>query len=67
MFSVIKTIWYIFCAPGYAILWFNYFFPSEWGKKRNVARFGRSYRNKHVMAPIYAVGFYFMLLLIASS
>lgn len=36
MLSVIKVIWYIICAPGYAILWFNYFFPTEWGKKETL-------------------------------
>ena len=67
MFSVIKSLWYLVCAPGYVILWLNYFFPTEWGKKRNVARSGRSFRNKHVMAPIYAAGFYFTVLIILAN
>ena len=65
--SPVKAIWYILCLPGYVIIWFNFFFPTEWGKKRNVARSGRAYRNKHVMAPIYAAGFYFIMLMIINS
>ena len=50
-----KILRYVLFFPGYALLWFMYYFPTERGKGRNVVRGGRSWRNRHVMAPIYTV------------
>ncbi len=51
-------LWRLLCLPGYAWLWVTFYFPSEWGKKRNVSRTGRQWRSRHVFAPIYSVIFY---------
>ena len=60
-------IWRLFCAPGTIFISVKYFFPTEWGKDRNVAKSGRDYHNVGVMAPIYSIVFYFGLILILSG
>jgi len=52
------TLWRLICLPGYAWLWVTFYFPTEWGKKRNVSRTGRQWRSRHVFAPIYSVFIY---------
>lgn len=51
---IFNWIWGLYCLPGHIIIWFNFFFPKEWGNKRNVAISGRAFRSKGVMAPIYS-------------
>ncbi|MEI6882071.1 MAG: hypothetical protein WCK82_12180 [Bacteroidota bacterium] len=58
-----KLIW----APGYAILYIAYLFPKEWGKKRNVAQSGRQWKHRDVLAPIYSVIFYLVLIFLIIS
>ena len=55
-----KMIWYVLWAPGYIVLWLGFFFPTESGKNRNVAKTGRSWRNRHIMAPIYTIGLLYL-------
>ena len=60
-------IWRLFCAPGTIFIYAQYFFPTEWGKKRNVAKSARDYRYGGVMAPIYSIVFYIGLILMFSG
>jgi hypothetical protein len=63
---VSRLIWDIYCLPGHILIWYNFFFPKEWGKKRNVATSGRAFRSKGVMAPIYSFFLWiFILMLVA--
>lgn len=59
-----SILWRLFCLPGYVLLAFAFFFPTEWGKNRNVSMSGRQWRNKHAFAPIYSVIFYGCIALI---
>lgn len=52
-----KILW----APGYLFIALMYFFPTEWGKKRNVAASGRWWRYQDALAPIISLAFYIFL------
>lgn len=52
-----KLLW----APGYIIIAFVYFFPTEWGKKRNVTLGSRWWNYKDALAPIFSVCLYFFI------
>jgi len=55
-FSLIgKIIWYSIFGIGYLMLYSAYYFPTEWGKKRNTAITSRQMRNKHLFGPINAI------------
>ncbi len=63
-----KIIWYIIFGIGYLVLYLDYFSPTEWGKKRNVAVTSRKLSYKHVWGPITAVTIYlFIYLFLVSS
>ena len=47
-----RYFWIIWCAPGYALLWITYYYPTEWGKGRNVVLTGRQMRKSYIFAPI---------------
>ena len=64
MKTVFLTIWCILFAPGYIQLWLQYNSPFEWGKKRNVAKTGRQWKNRHWFAPPIALAWYMLLILI---
>lgn len=49
-----KLLW----APGYIIIAIVYFFPTEWGKKRNVALGSRWWNYKDYLAPIFSICLY---------
>jgi hypothetical protein len=49
-----KILW----APGYIIITCMYFFPTERGKDRNVARGRRWWENRHEMAPLISIAIY---------
>ena len=53
---------YLIFAPGYIVLWLMFYFPSENGKNRNVARGRRAWNNRHIMAPVYTLMIYSILL-----
>lgn len=57
-----KIIWYIFFGIGYLFLYWDYFNPNEWGKKRNTAITARRLRAKHLWGPINAVIFYLFII-----
>ena len=54
-----KLLW----APGYIIIAMLYFFPIEWGKRRNVAKSSRWWKYKDNLAPFISAVFYFYILL----
>ena len=56
-----KKLWYVIWAPGYIQLWLMYNSPIEWGKKRSVAETARKWKNRHWFAPVYSVGWYFLI------
>ena len=56
-----KLIW----LPGYAFLYFYYLLPVEWGTKRNVARSGRWWQERHKLAPFFSVLFYLCIVVLA--
>tara|TARA_B100000927_G_C16386621_1_gene437613 strand:+ start:174 stop:386 length:213 start_codon:yes stop_codon:yes gene_type:complete len=58
-----KVIYWLLFWPGHLILFFHYFFPNEWGKKRNVSKFGRQYKSKHrkFFAVLYTIGIWALL------
>ena len=56
--KVWSYFWYIWCIPGHIMLWIGYYFPTEWGKNRNVTMFGRQMREKHIFAPINSLFFF---------
>lgn len=58
----LRYSWFTINAIGYATLWIAYYFPTEWGNKRNVARSARQWKNRHVIAPI--VTFCWILILL---
>lgn len=58
-----KIIWYIIFGIGYLVLYLDYFSPTEWGKKRNVAVTSRKLRYKHIWGPITAITIYFIIYL----
>lgn len=59
----VKIIWYIVFGIGYLILYLDYFSPTEWGKKRNVAVTSRKLQYKHIWGPITAIFTYFAIFL----
>ena len=64
MINALKYFWYALNAPGYASLWLSFYWPTEWGKKRNVSKTGRQWRNRHVMAPIHTVSWLLLLMVL---
>lgn len=48
----------LFWAPGYIIIAIIYFFPTEWGKNRDVARGGRWWKYMDSLAPIISIALY---------
>jgi hypothetical protein len=56
--NVFRILGTIYTAPGYALLWLNYYFPNEWSSDRNVARSARQWQNRPIMAIIRATGFW---------
>lgn len=61
---LIKIIWYLFFGIGYLILYFDYFSPTEWGKKRNTTITARRLRAKHLWGPVNALIIYVFLVAI---
>ena len=61
--KILKFIWIVLCAPGYAQLWLQYNSPIEWGKKRNAAETARKWKNRHWFAPILSIIWYFAIYL----
>lgn len=55
-----KLLW----LPGYIFIGFLYFFPSEWGKNKNVTRGTRWWNHKDTIAPIISIIFYILIFLI---
>lgn len=53
--------------PGYIFLFVLFYFPTEWGKSRNVSRGGRQWRARHIFAPIHSIWIYFMLYLVIAG
>ena len=53
---------YIVWLPGYAVLGLIYFFPTEWGRSRNVSRTSRFWEYRNVFAPAISIAVYFILL-----
>lgn len=47
--------------PGYVFLGFFFFFPTEWGKNRNVALSGRQWRARRYFAPLHSLWMYWII------
>lgn len=58
-----KLKYFIF-FPGYLILIVAYYWPSEWGKKRNVTKSTRQWNIRHTLAPIYSILAYGIIILL---
>ena len=58
---VIKIIWYLVFGIGYLLLYIDYFYPTEWGKKRNTSITARRLRAKHLWGPVNALVIWFLL------
>ena len=62
MFKFLKFILILVCLPGYLVVYAHYYFPTEWGKNRNVNLSARHFRNKHIFGPGYALILYAALI-----
>ena len=65
--AVWKYFWFIWCIPGHVILWIMYFYPTEWGKGRNVTMGGRQMRAKHIFAPLNSLFLLIFVLFLSLS
>lgn len=52
-----KYLW----LPGLIIIAIMYFFPTEWGKQRNVSRGGRWWAHREAIAPIISILIYLLI------
>jgi len=53
--------------PGYIMLAFIYFFPTEWGKSRNTTMGARMWQFKGCFAPILSIIFYTILFFVLAT
>ena len=53
-----KFLWYLIFGVGYLALYYKYYVPTEWGKKRNTATTGRQLKAMHFWGPVNAVLIY---------
>ena len=58
-----KIFWYFIFGIGYLILFIQYYFPGEWGGKRNTTKTKRQWDNKHTFGPLYSVIAYILIFL----
>lgn len=58
--KLLKILWYILWSVGYVMLWLQFISPFEWGKKRNVSKTGREWKNRHILAPVYTLAVLFV-------
>ena len=56
-----RLIFILLFLPGYLILAFCFFFPTEWGKSRNVSMSGRQWRARRFFAPFHSIWIYFLI------
>jgi|GEM_PF-2709145 hypothetical protein len=54
----LPAVKYILWWPGYVALFFNYYWPTEWGNKRNTAGSARRWQAREWLAPVYSLLFY---------
>lgn len=64
---LLKILWFIYCAPGYVFIWVTYYFPTEWGSKRDVARGARQWRKRDFFAPFWSSALLVFILFMMSS
>ena len=57
----------ILCLPGYLIVGFIYFFPTETGKNRNTVTSSRWWSNREAIVPFISFCFYLALGLISTA
>jgi uncharacterized membrane protein len=57
-----KILWYLIFGVGYLALYYKYYVPTEWGKKRNTATTGRQLKAKHFWGPVNAVLIYLTII-----
>ena len=62
--QILRGLWWAYCLPGMVLIWSSYYFPTEWGKKRNVAESARQWRNRSFFAPFYTTLLILMIFLI---
>jgi len=65
--TTLKFMWKLYCFPGYVLLWLIYYFPTEWGNKRNTARGSRQWQNRKFFAPFWTTAIILFLLISVSS
>ena len=56
-----KFISVLIFLPGYIFLAFIYYFPTEWGNKRNVTFGARQWRKRHLFGPFHSIWIYYLL------
>ena len=66
LFQFLRVLWWAYCLPGMVVIWSSYYFPTEWGKKRNVAESARQWRNRSFFAPFYTTLMILMIFLLAT-
>lgn len=59
--NIPKIIHIALFLPGYVFLACFFFFPTEWGKNRNVALSGRQWRYRKWFAPIHSIWIYALM------
>jgi len=47
-----------FVIPGMIIMYLDYIFPREWGKKKNTSGSARRWKDRDILAPYYSAAFY---------
>lgn len=58
-----KNYFNILWLPGYILIFFAYLSPTEWGSGRNVSGTGRQWRYRNILAPIYSIVIYALIIL----
>ncbi|MGC6476413.1 MAG: hypothetical protein ACON41_07215 [Parvibaculales bacterium] len=61
---ILKAMLIILFLPGYALMALSYFFPTEWGKRRNTSTTARQWNKKHFFAPLYSLVIYLMIFIL---
>ena len=65
--TVWRYFWFIWCIPGHVILWILYYYPTEWGKGRNVTMGGRQMAARHIFAPLNSLFLLIFILFMSLS
>ncbi len=59
-----RILLYLVFWPGYLVIVVRYFFPTEWGKGRNVSSSGRQFAHRDLFAGLYSIVIYGFVLFV---